>query len=111
MVIDAFFDNSAVYNVFYKIDVTVGQKFTLVMDNPSEMEDVYVNNDKVLSHEHNGTDINIEALSVGVSKVRIMKVAVEGQNPIVRELLINVLNQISRPASDLGLTAGQPEPK
>lgn len=113
MVIDAWFENVVSYNVFYKLDVKVGQKFTLVMDKPEEMEDVFVNNDKVLAHEHKGTDISIEALSVGVSKVRIMKSVDDApdKNPIVREILVNVLDSINRPAVALNSTLGSPELK
>lgn len=114
MVIDVFFENVGQYNVFYKLDVKVGEKFTLVMDKPEEMNDVFVNNDKVLSHEHKHTDINIEALSVGVSKVRIMKDTPEDTtNPtrVVREILINVVDQITRPASSLNVSFSESEQK
>lgn len=114
MVLDAILENAVIYNVFYKLDVKVGQKFTLVMDKPDEMDDVFVNADKVLSHDRNGTDINLEALSVGTSKVRIMKDdPANAQNPvkIVREIFINVVDSIQRPAATLNVALGQPEPK
>lgn len=102
MVIDAWFQDVVVYNVFYNLDVKVGQKFTLVMDKPEEMDDVFVNRDKVLAHDHNGTHISIEALSVGQSKVRIML-----QDTKVREILVNVKDSIGFPAETLNASFGQ----
>lgn len=111
MVIDAIFENVVIYNVLYKFDIKVGQKLTLVMDKPEEMNDVFVNNDKVLSHEHKGTDIELETLAVGVSKVRIMKDLEDGKSNIVREILINVVDSIQRPATTLNVSLGPPEEK
>lgn len=111
MILDAILENAIVYNVFYKLDVKVGQKFTLVMDKPGEMTDVFVNADKVLSHDTKGADIDLEALSVGVSKVRIMKDGADGKSDIVREIYINVVDNIQRPATTLNVALGQPEPK
>lgn len=111
MVIDAISDNLAVYNIFYKLDVKVGQKITLVMDAVADVDDVFASNDKVLSFEHKGTDINLDILAVGVSKIRIMKTAVENQNPIIREILINAVDSIQRPATTLNVSLGAPEQK
>jgi hypothetical protein len=111
MVIDAYTNAFAFFNVFYKIEVKKGEPLTLVMDKPEEMTDVFVNNDKVLSHSHQGTDITIEALEVGTSKVRIMKDVSDGKSDIVRELLINVVDSIQRPAQTLNASFGEPQPK
>ena len=107
MVLNAFFENVVVYNVFYNLDVKVGERFTLVMDKPEEMTDVYVNNDKVLSHETVGTDINLEALAVGTSKIRIMKDE-ENATRVVREILVRIVDDIQRPATSLNASFGDP---
>lgn len=106
MVLNAFFENVVVYNVFYALDVKAGEKFTLVMDKPDEMSDVFVNNDEVLNHKHNGTDIEIEALSKGKSIIRIMK-----DTNIVRDIQVNIVDSIQRPATTLNATFGEPENK
>lgn len=111
MVIDAILENVAIYNLHYKLDVKVGQKLTLVMDKPEDVDGVFADNDKVLSFEHKGTDINIDILTVGVSKIRIMKAVVENQNPIIREILFNAVESIQRPATTLNATFGPGQPK
>lgn len=111
MVIDAYTNAFAFLNVVYEIYAKKGEPITLVMDKPEEMTDVFVNNDKVLSHSHSGSDITIEALDLGVSKVRIMRDLEGGKSDIVRELLIRVVDTIQRPATSLGVEFGQPQQK
>jgi hypothetical protein len=106
MVVDAYTNAFAFLNVYYEIYAKKGEPITLVMDKPDEMDDVFVNNDKVLSHSHSGSDITLDALEVGVSKVRIMK-----DVTIVRELLIRVVDSIQRPAQTLNASFGQPQQK
>lgn len=113
MVLTLILTNAIIENLWYKMTVKVGEPFTLVMDKPEEIDDVFVNNDKVLDHEHNGKDINVIAKSVGVSKIRLMK---DDTNPdvspkVVREILVDVVETITRPASTLNTTFGAPEPK
>lgn len=102
MEINVYLDNAILYGLAYRIDVKTGQAFTLVMSEVNG-EEVYAKNDKILEIDQQGTDINIEAKTVGESKIRIMK-----DTTIVRELLINVVDVISRPATNLNVTAGEP---
>jgi hypothetical protein len=103
MVIDLILENAVVYDIVYKVDIKVGQHFTLVMDNPSEMDDVFANNDSVLSYNHSGSDINVDALIVGESKIRIFL-----GDTKVREILINVVNVVAHPAKALNTNFGMP---
>lgn len=113
MVIDVYFTNAVIYNVFYKIDAKVGESLTLVMDKPEEIDGVFVDRDKVLDHDHQGTDIDIVAKSVGVSKVRLMKDDPDpSKSPkVVREILINVVESIHRPATTLNAKFDSPVTK
>lgn len=106
MRIDAIFSNVILYDLFYKITVKKDENIILVMDKPEEADDVFANADEVLSHRHQGTDIILKTLAVGTSKIRIMK-----DTTIVREVLIEVVDNIQRPASTLNVSLGQPEPK
>lgn len=106
MEITAIFNNVAIYGLAYKLDIKVGEPLTLVMDGSTDGIDVFVNNDKVLDYDHQGAEVNITTKSVGVSKIRIMK-----DVSIVRELLLNVVDNIPRPATTLNVALGQPEEK
>ena len=106
MEITAILSNVAVYGLQYKLDVKVNENLTFLMDKPDEMDDVFVNNDKVLDFERQGSEINMQTKAVGVSKVRIMK-----DVTIVREFLLNVVNDIPRPATSLNVTFGEAMPK
>ena len=105
MEINVFLDNAILYGLPYRLDIKIGQKFSLVIDKV-DGEEVYAKNDKILEVDHVGTDISIEAKAKGESKIRIMK-----DTTIVRELLINVVDDIKRPATNLNVTAGEPEMK
>lgn len=76
------------------------------MDKPDEADDVFANNDDVLHVNKAGDTIELNALAAGTSKVWITK----GQT-IVRELLVNIVDQIQRPAKALKVSLGDAEPK
>lgn len=105
MKLDALFSNVLLYDVQSKIDVKQGETFTLIMDAP-EGVDVFSNNDKVLSLDHQSTDVVVVASEIGESKLRFMTEA-----SITKELLIRVVSEFVRPATDLGVTVGSPEIK
>lgn len=105
MKLDALFSNVLIYDVQSKMDVKQGEVFTLIMDS-SEGIDVFANNDKVLSYEHTATDVVVTASVEGESKFRFMT----GES-ITKELLIRVVSEFVRPATDLGITVGSPEIK
>lgn len=105
MKLDALFDNAMVFDIQARIDVRQGQVFTLIMDDATGI-DVFANNDKVLSYETNATDVVVTADELGESKLRFMT-----GDAITKELLIRVVAEFVRPATDLGVTIGEPEPK
>jgi hypothetical protein len=105
MKLDALFSNAMVFNIDARIDVLQGEVFTLIMDAPEGIE-VFANNDKVLSYEHTATDVVVTASELGESKLRFMSGV-----GITKELLIRVVSEFVRPATDLGVTIGQPETK
>jgi hypothetical protein len=105
MKLDALFSNVMLFDVQSRIDVKQGEVFTLIMDT-AEGIDVFANNDKVLSYEHTATDVVVTASELGESKIRFMT-----DTAITKELLIRVVSEFVRPATDLGVTVGQPEPK
>lgn len=105
MKLDALFDNAMVFDIQARIDVKQGQVFTLIMDDATGI-DVFANNDKVLSYEAEATDVVVTAEELGESKLRFMTDAA-----ITKELLIRVVSEFVRPATDLGVTIGEPELK
>lgn len=105
MKIDALFSNAMVFDIQARIDVLQGETFTLIMDVP-EGVDVFSNNDKVLSLDHQSTDVVVVASEIGESKLRFMT-----DTAITKELLIRVVSEFVRPATDLGVTIGEPENK
>lgn len=105
MKLDALFDNVLVYDLQGRIDVKQGQVFTLIMD-AADGIDVFANNDKVLSYEHTATDVVVTAEEVGESKLRFMTDAA-----ITKELLVRVVTEFVRPATDLGIEIGEPVSK
>jgi len=105
MKIDALFSNALVYDVQSRIDVLKDTTFTLFLDDATDIE-VFSNNDEVLSIGNDGAEIAVKADTVGDSKIRFMQ-----GSTIVRELLIVVLTELGRPAVNLGVSAGEPQPK
>jgi outer membrane lipoprotein-sorting protein len=105
MKLDALFDFAQVFNIDARIDVLQGQRFTLIMDQPEGIE-VFSNNDKVLTLDHTATDVVVTASELGDSKVRFMT-----DTAITKEILIRVVSEFVRPATDLGVTIGHPESK
>lgn len=102
MKLDVLFSVAMVFDVQSRIDVLQGQEFTLIMDS-AEGIDVFSNNDKVLSLEHTGTDVVVKADQLGESKVRFMT-----DSSITKELLIRVVSEFQRPATDLGIQIDEP---
>lgn len=103
MTLDAYFDNVLVYNVQDRLMIVKGTKFAL---NLSEAGDIFSNNDKVLSIEQTGAWAEVEALENGKSTIRIML-----EDKITKDLLIEIVDSITRPASTLNGSLGEPLPK
>lgn len=105
MKIDALLDTALVYDVQSRIDLLTGKSLTLFLDTADGIE-LFANNDEVLEISDDGLDVGINALELGESKLRFMQ-----GTTIVRELLIVVVSELGRPALNLGIEAGKPEPK
>ncbi len=105
MKIDALFSNALVFDIQSRIDELQCQLFTLITD-VSEGFEVFSNNDKVLSLEHTATDVVITASEIGESTIRFMT-----DETTTRKVLIRVVSEFVRPATDLGIGFEQPENK
>src|SRR5688572_26624178 len=103
MTLDAYFDNVLIYNLQDRLMIVKGEKFAL---NLSELGEIFSNNDKVLSIEQNGQWAEVEALENGKSTIRIML-----DTAISKDLVIEIVDSITRPATTLGGTLSEPIPK
>lgn len=104
MTLNAYFDNVLVYGVGSMLDVVSGVQFSLEMDDGAVT--VFSDNDKVLSVDHNGVWVNISALELGKSVIRIMNGA-----EILKDLIIEVRTAITRPATTLNGSLSEPVSK
>lgn len=104
MVLNAYFDNVLVYGVGSMLDVVQGVNFSLEMSESGVT--VFSDNDKVLSVDHHDQWINLKALELGKSTIRIMN-----GTEILKDLIIEVRNSITKPATTLGGSLGEPVPK
>ncbi len=102
MQVDVLFDFAKVYNI-NTFDVVKGQKFLLLSDLkvPSRW---FSDQDPVLSMKVKDNSAEVEATSIGQSSILIMGIDLQK----IYEIKINVVESIARPATDLGLTAGDP---
>ena len=103
MTLDAYFDNVLIYNVQDKLMIVKGEKFALNLSEPGE---IFSNNDKVLSIDQNGQWADIGALENGTSIIRIMS-----GTTISKDLTIEIVDSITRPATTLNGTLSEPIPK
>lgn len=104
MILNAYFDNVLVYDVQNMLDVVNGEQFALEMDNGAVT--VFADNDPVLSLTHKGEWIDVQTTELGKSTIRIM----DGTT-ILKDLVITVRDAITRPATTLGGSLGEPQPK
>jgi len=103
---NAKFDNVVAYNVV-KLDVKLSEKFTIeIVDQPDPV-DWYAMADEVLAITQEGNLAQVEATGVGATKIRLYNSAEQK----VLEIAIEVFEAMPDPAVDLGLKAGDPEPK
>jgi hypothetical protein len=107
MKVNVDFQFAKVYNVEERIDVVLGQKFSLYTDADPTPIEWFANNDEVLQIKTNGSSADVEALSLGTSIIQIQD---EGAS-IVKKLVINIVSEIVEPAKTLGVTAEPPVPK
>lgn len=101
---DAYFDNVLIYNVQDALKVVKGTKFALNFSDTNV--DVFANNDKVLAIDHDGEWVDVDALENGTSIIRFMQ-----GSAIIKDLTIEIADAITRPATTLGGSLGEPEPK
>lgn len=106
MQVDVIFSNARVYRV-KKMDVVLGQKFSLVTNNAAPIR-WFFNNDIVLSLTETTNGADVEATSFGESTLLMID---ESFN-LLGVVIINVVNEIGTgKAVDLGLTADEPVTK
>lgn len=105
MKIDVKFSNAKVYDV-NTFDVAKGEKFSILTDytQPSKW---FSDNDPVLSMKVAGDFAEMEALETGASTLLIM----DGNFGILKQITINVLEEIVDPATDINVKGGEPLPK
>lgn len=103
MTLNAYFDNVLVENVQDKLMIVKGDKFAL---NLSEEGEIFSNNDKVLSIDQDGQWADVESLENGVSIIRIMS-----GTAISKDLTIEIVDSITRPATKLNGSLSEPLPK
>lgn len=101
MILNAYFNNVLVYDVQNMLDVVNGEQFALEMDNGAVT--VFTDNDPVLNITHKGEWIDVQATELGKTTIRIM----DGTQ-ILKDLIINIRESITRPATTLGLSLGEP---
>lgn len=104
MTLNAYFDNVLVYGVGSMLDVVQAVQFSLEMSDGAVT--VFSDNDKVLSVDHSGAWINLTALELGKSTIRIMN-----GTEILKDLVIEVRTSITRPATTLGGSLGEAQTK
>jgi hypothetical protein len=100
------FNNAIVYDV-KKFDVKLGEIFGLELMGQDSPTDWYAKADEVLEIRQEGNAAQVEATGVGTTSIRMYT----QQDQKVMEVMIEVLEEIQGPVTDLGLKAGQPEPK
>jgi len=103
MNVDAYFNNVLVPNVQDRLMIIGMEQFALKL---SEDGEIFSNNDKVLSIDQNGQWADIEALENGTSIIRIMS-----GTTISKDLTIEIVDSITRPATTLNGSLGEPLPK
>jgi len=106
MILNAYFDNVLVFDVQNALHVVQSTKFGLEMEMPDPGTEVFANNDKVLQIDHHDIWIDVDALELGMSTIRIMN-----GGTILKDLVVTVRDAITRPATTLGGSLGEPQPK
>jgi len=106
MQVDISLSNVKVYNV-EKIDVKNGETFKIFTDSTDKIE-CFSNSDAALSFIEHDKSADVTASGIGKVIVKIFRADLSG---IEKTLTINVVDKITDPATDLGLSAGNPELK
>jgi len=100
------FEFAKIYNIPDRVDVVVGQKFSLFTDSETPIL-WFANGDPVLAITERDTSADLEATALGSAILLIMNSALEQQ----RIFHFNVVSEIVEPAKTLGLQADPPVPK
>lgn len=105
MKVDVSFKFAKVYDI-EKIDVVIGEKFSLFtdLDPAAEISHWFSDNDPVLSMGVNGNHADLEATGLGTSIILIMN----KDYATIKKLIIRVVAEIIEPAAELGLSAEEP---
>jgi hypothetical protein len=106
MQVDISFDFARVYN-FERADVMLGQKFRLDSDAQDQPLKWFSDNDPVLTLKVTGNSAEGTADNVGTTTILIMDQAFA----VVKQLTINVVEDIQPMATSLGASAGEAVPK
>lgn len=106
MALNAYFDNVYIPNVQGALTVVQSTKFGLQMEPVEAGIEVFANNDKVLQLDHHDEWIEVDALALGVSTIRIMSA-----DKILKDLVVTVSETIARPATTLNSSFSEAEPK
>lgn len=106
MQVDVIFDFTKVYNVDKRIDVVIGQKFSLNTDLTGEAK-WFTDNDPVLAVTVSGVNASLQATALGQSTLLIMG----ADFGLIKELDIHVVEDTGGPATSLQPSAGQAIPK
>ena len=106
MQVDLLLSNARVYNIFERMDIKLGEKFSLITDSTDDNIDWFADNDPALTIIDNGTTADLEATAVGSVQILIMT---DGLT-IIKKLVINVVADLA-PAVALNITADAAVPK
>jgi hypothetical protein len=99
--------NATFYGVT-KFDIVKGEQFTIyLMDSVAVPEDWFFNNDAVLSSNTTGSQSQVTASELGVSKLRVLDAS--GATEIMLD--INVIEEIVPPAVALNSALNGVSPK
>lgn len=97
------FEFAKIYNIQNRVDVVLGQKFSLYTDSETPIF-WFANGDPVLAITERDTSADLEATALGKSVLLIM----DSNLTQLRRFDINVVNEIVEQAKNLNATADQP---
>lgn len=97
MIVNAVFDFAKAYDIA-RLDVVIGQKFSLETDTPGKL---FSDNDPVLDLTPKGNNVDVVAAEVGTSILWI----VGADKQILKELTISVVDKLDPLATKLNLSA------
>lgn len=103
MQINIDFEFAKIYNIQTRVDVVLGQKFSLYTDSTTPIF-WFANGDPVLAITERDTSADLEATALGISVLLIM----DSNLAQLRRVDFYVVNAIAEEAKNLNTTADQP---